>query len=387
MDYERINAGGANKLANIDRACALVDLGAITNNIRLINEMTPPKTKVMAVVKANGYGHGTEHAAKAALSGGAAMLGVAALSEGVALRKAGLDAPILAFGTSHAGNAAEMLENNIIQTVHTYEGAELISETAALKGKTAEVHIKLDTGMGRVGFAAKEESIPGILKIKELKNLRVTGIYSHFADSDEDRGYTLMQLDRYRNTVEALEAGGMSFETKHISNSAAILNFREADFDMVRPGILTYGLPPCDAERVQGLGFRPALTLLARVNQVKEIAKGESVSYNRLFIAQRKTTVATLSIGYADGYARILANKGIVLVNGKRAPAIGRICMDYMMLDVTDAGPVKAGDLAVLIGRGGDDEITAGEVGARYGSNNYDVVTLIRERVPRVYTS
>lgn len=366
---------------------AEVDLGAIAHNIKEIRRVTSPSAKVMAVVKGNGYGHGAVEVSRTALENGAEWLGVARVAEGAALREAGIDAPILVLGYIPPEQSGEAVRLRLAQTVYSREMALALSEAASREGKKAKVHFKVDTGMGRIGWVAGRRAVQEILELARLPCLEVEGIFTHFAAADDpDKRYTAEQLDKFLYLVEELRKNGLEIPIKHAANSPALMEMPETHLDMVRAGVIIYGLYPSDKMDRSSVKLRPAMSLKAKVAYVKEVPAGFKISYGCTYTTSKPTVIATLSLGYADGYTRLLSSKGEVLLNGRRAPVVGRVCMDQTMVDVGHIPGVKMGDEAVLIGRQGDEEISADEIAAKLGTINYEIVCMINSRVPRVYT-
>jgi alanine racemase len=344
----------------------------------------------MAVVKADAYGHGAVPVATTALTSGATWLGVALVEEGVVLRKSGIIAPILVFGQLFPNQARRALHYSLSCTVSTYEFAEALSVAATQEGKKGKCHVKVDTGMGRVGVPARQAA-GFVRRVAMLPNIEVEGIYTHFACADaEDKTFAHEQLSRFMDVIEALHSAGVQIQFRHAANSAACVDIPEAWLDMVRPGILMYGLSPFSTERFQkvkrDLDIRPALCLKTRVSFLKRVSAGTPVSYGSTYVTKKDTVIATLPVGYADGYARGLSNRGEVLIRGRRLPVVGRVCMDQCMVDVGSL-EVEVGDEVVLIGRQGDQEISVEEVADKLGTISYEVVCGIGKRVPRIYSS
>ena len=368
-----------------ERTCAEINAAAVTGNAALIRKLVPPSAAVMAVVKANGYGHGAVTAAKAALAGGASWLGVATADEGIALRKEGLDAPILLLSPVFPAELPGALTYGLTLCIPDEAHAAQASEAAVRLGLTAEAHCKIDTGMRRIGFPQDDPDT--LLRAAALPNLRVTGLFSHFAESDTPiSSFTDEQYARFMTAVDALRRRGLEVPLLHIANSAAVLRGGYA-LDLVRTGIALYGINPLGKAALPAFrarGFAPALTWKTRVSFVKTLSPGESVGYGRTFTTWRQTDVATISIGYADGFPRAFSNRGQALVNGQPAPIIGNVCMDQTMLDVTDIPGVSAGDEAVLIGRQSGNELTAEAFAAQLQTIAYEAVTGIGARVPRI---
>ena len=371
MRYRRINAE--------------INLDAILQNIEEQKKLLAPGTKIMAVVKADGYGHGAVPVARE-LDQTVHAFAVSSLEEALELRHAGICRPILILSYTSPYCYEEIINNNITQTVYTLDMAKALSETAQRMDQRVNIHIALDTGMTRIGFFANDESVETIRAIAALPFLRITGLFTHYAKADEaDKTVARRQTAQFCAFAEKLEAAGVSIPCKHISNSAGILEFSE-HFDMVRMGISLYGLYPSDEVSHDTVKLTPAMRLLARVISIKDVDAGCGVSYGHAYITDRPTKVATVSVGYADGYPRILSNRGRVLIKGQYAPIIGRICMDQMMIDVTDIkGEVKIEDKVILIGRDGENEITADDIARLEQTINYEVICNISRRVPRIY--
>jgi len=362
-----------------------INLSAIRHNLEEVRQAVGPERRILAPVKANAYGHGMLQVARTALEAGASMLGVAYLDEAVALRQAGIGAPILIFGSELPENAPEIVHWGLRATLCTYELAKALSQAAVRLRRNAVVHIKVDTGMGRIGLKV-EEIREFLRRILELPGIVVEGIYTHFATADGsgDGEFALAQMEHFRRVVSQLRKEGMELPIAHAANSAAVLRFPSAHLDMVRPGIMLYGLEPFPGASYLA-DIRPAMTLKSRIVFLKEVPPGASVSYGRTFVARRRTRIATVPIGYGDGYPRALSNRGKALVRGKRARIVGNICMDQLMLDVTHVEGVRVGDEVVLIGEQGDERITAEELASLAGTINYEIVTSLNGRIPRVY--
>lgn len=366
---------------------AEIDLSALAHNVRGIRRITSPRAKVMAIVKANGYGHGAVEVAGVALANGADRLGIAILSEGVALRKAGFGVPILILGYTPPEQAVDVVKYNLTQTVFSYELAEALSWAAVQQRKTAKVHIKVDTGMGRIGLVTRErDTVTEILRIAKLPNLELEGMYTHFAVSDcQDKTYTWEQFNQFRELSRELEKKGLHIPLKHVANSGAIIELSQTHLDLVRPGIILYGLYPSNEVDKKRLDLRPAMSLKARIAMVKTVPPGTSISYGCTFTTQQKEVIASLPLGYADGYTRLLSNKAEVLINGQRAPLVGRVCMDQCMVKVTHIPDVQPGDEAVLFGQQAGAKLPVEELAEKIGTINYEVVCMVSARVPRLY--
>ena len=365
---------------------AEIDLAAIAHNVREIRRVTNPPAKVMAVVKANGYGHGAVEVGRTALDNGAEWLGVARVTEAVALREAGIGAPILILGYIPPEQSGEVVRHRISQAVYTRDMALALSEAAGREGVRARVHVKVDTGMGRIGWIAGPGAAGEILSLASMPNIEIEGIFTHFAAADSaDKKYSRRQFERFVEIIELLRRKGLEFPIKHAANSAALMELPETHLDMVRTGIAVYGLYPSDEVDRGIVALRPAMTLKARVAYVKEVPAGFKISYGCTHTTTGPTVIATLPLGYADGYSRLLSSRGEALLRGCRAPVVGRVCMDQVMVDVGHIPGVREGDEAVLIGRQGGEEIPADEVAAKLGTINYEVTCMVSYRVPRVY--
>ena len=369
------------------RTWAEVNLDAIAHNIREIRKITNPNAQIMAVVKADAYGHGFLEVTKTLLENGADRLAVAVLQEGKQLRSRGVTVPILILGASSEETCEDLINFEITPSVFTYEFAKALSYEAEKKEKVTKIHIKIDTGMSRIGFLAgdnNEEIAQEIIKISRLPYIEIEGIFSHFAASDEyDTSYTHMQFDRFMDVCQKLEAKGLHIPIKHICNSAGIMMYPEMHLDMVRPGVILYGMYPSDEVDKSRLDLIPAMTLKSTVTHVKEVEEGRGVSYGREYITEGITKIATVPIGYADGYLRKLAKHGKMIVNGKLVPIIGRICMDQCMIDVTNVNNIDRGDEVIIFGEKG---VTIDDLAAWLETINYEVSCVIGKRIPRIYT-
>lgn len=364
-----------------ERVIAEINLDNIAYNISNIRKNIDKKTKIMAVVKADAYGHGAVEVAKTALYNGANWLGVAIIDEAIELRKNNIFEPILILGNTIEHKLLQVIKYNITQTIFSYNTAKKLSDEAKKIKKNVDIHIKIDTGMSRLGFLPNDETIKEIIKIKNLPYINITGIFTHFATSDiKDKSFTKEQFEKYNYVVNKLEQNGLKNIIKHISNSGAILDLKEYNFDMVRAGIILYGMYPSN-DVSKNIDLKPAMTIKTHISYVKEIDANLSVSYCRTYFTSKKTKIATIPVGYADGYARLLSNKAKVFVNGYYANVIGNICMDQFMIDVTHIADVKEGDIVVLMG----EHILAEELAQLQNTINYEVVCSIGKRIPRVY--
>jgi len=365
----------------LGRTWAEVDLNAIRHNLKEIRKVLKPGVKVMAVVKANGYGHGAAEVARVALEEGASFLGVATLEEALALRQKGFTSPVLLLGPPPPEAAKLVVEHNIAATIFSLPQAEALAKEAFRQKKKAIVHIKVDTGMGRIGLRKDEEVVAFCHKIKEWP-LILEGISTHFACADEvEKDKTARQLEKFIQVIKKLEKEGINISLKHAANSAATLEYPPSHLDMVRVGIALYGYHPRPG--ASGVDLWPALTWKAKITQVKRVPPGTPISYGWTYESSREEIIATIPVGYADGYRRILSNRGWVLVRGKRAPVVGRICMDQLMVRLEEE--VAPGTEVVLLGRQGEEAITADEMASWLETISYEVLTSIGYRVPRIY--
>lgn len=371
----------------LNRAWAEVDLDAIAHNLSEIKRISNKKTEIMAVVKADAYGHGVLETVNILINSGVKGLAVSMLDEAIQLRKIGVKVPILILSYTDPVRAMEIIEHNVTQTVFSHDLAEALSKAAVTAKKNVKIHIKIDTGMTRVGFMPGYSAVKNVEKICKLQNIVLEGLFTHFASADEhDESYTKMQFERFMNICMELNRIGIHIPIRHVCNSAGIIQYPKMHLEMVRPGIILYGLYPSDDLDKKTIELKPVMTLKANIILVKEVVKDSPISYGRIFTTNKQSKIATVPIGYADGYSRLLTNKGEVLVNGQRAPIVGKICMDQCMIDVTDIkGNVCVGDEVVLLGRSGNEEISADEIARKLGTINYEVVSVIGKRIPRVY--
>ena len=367
---------------------AEIDLDALSHNIREIRRVTDARAGIMAVVKANGYGHGAVEVSRVVLENGATRLAVARSAEGVELRMAGIGAPILVMGYTPVQMIREVAEYKLDQVVYGGDYALEVNEQAGRMGVKIPVHIKIDTGMGRLGVVAGTGSaVEEVKKIAALPHLQAVGIFTHFASADSaEKTYTITQMESFLNLLESLRREGLEFPFKHSANSAAIIDLPESALNMVRAGISLYGLYPSEEVDKGRLELQPVMTLKTRIAQLKEVPPGFSVSYGCTYITPKNTVIATLPVGYADGYSRLLSSKGEILVRGRRAPIVGRICMDQCMIDVGHIPGVTTGDEVVLFGKQGHCILPVEEVARWIGTINYEVVCMLSSRVPRVYS-
>ena len=361
----------------VHQTYAEIDLKALYHNLGLVKIKTKNKD-IIAVVKANAYGHGAITISKALIQKGVSKLGVAFTEEAVTLRNAGINIPILVF--FDRDNIDTCLQYNLTPVIFNLKTARQYAAAARRNNCMIPVHIKVDTGMGRVGFNL-EKALSSITRIAEMKNIKLEGLMSHFSDADlEDKEFTRTQLDKFTALIQDLKASNISFQHHHLANSAAILTMPDAHLNMVRPGIMLYGYGCCEHEKL-----KPVLSLKSSIILLKKVPAGTPISYGKTFITRKRSTIATIALGYADGYSRKLSNIGEVLIEGQRAPVAGRVCMDTIMADVTDIRDVSYSSEVVLIGRQGRKKITADDIAEKTGTIPYEVLTAIGERVKRVY--
>ena len=369
------------------RVCAHIDLDAVLYNAASIHANIDSKAKIMAVIKTDGYGHGAVEVARELehldyIYG----YGVATVEEGIILRKKGMKKPILILGYVFREHYYDVVKYDIAPAVFTIDMARDLSKAAIVANKNCKIHLAVDTGMGRIGYQVTEESADEMEQIASLPNMIVEGIFTHFSRADEpDRENTAKQMDLFAKMIKMLEARNLSIPLKHCSNSAGIVEFPEANMDLVRAGIILYGLWPSEEVNHERVSLKPALTLLSHVAYVKTLEAGRAISYGGTYVTKQDTVVATIPVGYGDGYCRGLSNKGYVLIHGKKAPIIGKVCMDQFMVDVTEIADVKVGDRVTLIGRDGEEAITMEEIGELSGRFNYEFACDLGKRIPRVF--
>lgn len=374
-------------MTNYPRVHADIDLDAIRHNMEEMYRLIDPHTKLMAVIKTDGYGHGAIPIARE-LETLDYVYGyaVAAEEEALALREDGIKKPILILGYTFPEQYETLLHAQITPAIFTMEAAKLLSETAGRLQTTAHIHIKLDTGMGRVGFLVSEESADVIAQIAKLPHIMIEGMFTHFAKADEtDKTSANRQLSEFLRMAEFLEARGVHIPLKHCSNSAGILDLPQANLDIVRAGITLYGLHPSEEVHLERMDMRPVMSLKSRVAHVKTLPAGYGISYGATYVTPDERRIATIPVGYGDGYARSLSNQGDVLIRGRRAPICGRVCMDQFMVDVTDIPGVCVGDTVTLIGTDGEEHITLEELGEKSGRFNYEFACDLGKRIPRVF--
>ena len=366
---------------------AIIDLNKLDYNIKQLKNLINDQTGLMAVVKANAYGHGSIPVAYRAVLSGASWLAVATPEEGAQLREAGLQVPILVLGgIIEDSDASLIIDYNLTQTVFTNDTLKLLSEKASKQHKNVDVHIKIDSGMNRIGIKNANELKSVINTINNIPYINCNGIFTHFSESDSaDRLYTEYQLDNFTSMLEITKKMGIKIKWIHAANSAAIIDYPNTYFNMVRAGISMYGYYPSQYVNKGNLNLLPILQWETKIIHIKNIQPGESVSYGRTFTASKSTRVATLPVGYADGYNRLLSNKGYVLINGHKAPVIGRICMDQTMVDISGIPDVNIGDNVILIGDQADKSISADDIAEICNTIPYEILTSISSRVPKVY--
>jgi alanine racemase len=363
-----------------------VDLSRIAHNMSEIRRLVKEPCELMAVVKADGYGHGALAVAHTVLGAGASRLAVAIPEEGIALREGGISAPILVLGSILPGQAEGVVRHLLTATVFDLALARALSAEAARQGKNVPVHLKVDTGMGRIGLFP-DDIVPFINQVMRLPHLVIEGVYTHFATADAaDKTYARQQLELFEEVLKKIKDAGISIPLRHAANSAAILNLPESHLDMVRPGIILYGINPL-GEKPPSINLEPALSWKAKIVYVKQVPGGTCISYGRTHITQGSACIATLPLGYADGLSRALSNRGEVLIRGQRAPIVGRVCMDQCMVDISRIEGMQIGDEAVLIGSQGKERLSAEEMARIIGTIGYEIVCNIGQRVPRVYVS
>lgn len=363
---------------------AEIDLAAIKHNLDEIKRAAG-HARIMAIVKANAYGHGMLEVSRICHQEKVDFFGVASLDEALTLKQVSEDIPILVLGYIPPSDAITVVAEDIRPCIFTMESAVVMSQAAMRLNRLVHLHIKLDTGMGRIGFLPDNNSLNLLQEMATLPGVKIEGIFTHLAEADlEDSSFTREQIKTFTGFISQLEERGVHIPLKHCSNSAALINFPEAHFDMVRAGILLYGLFPSPQTKLGKIDVIPAMTLKSRVSYVKKLPAGHSISYNRTYYCGQDTWVATVPIGYADGYSRLLSNRTQALINGKIVPLVGNVCMDMCMFDVSGVGEVKEGDEVILFGRS-EDGVTADDLALAMGTINYEVVSSLGARVPRIY--
>lgn len=369
------------------RIRARIDLDAIEYNIKKMKENLPEDTKLIVVAKADCYGHGAlQTTSLLSLKEYVWGFAVATLDEAIVLRRGGITKPILVLGCIFPEQWIDALENNIRITVYAEELTKVLSNLAVKIGRKAYVHVKLDTGMGRIGFTPGKEGADKIEEISKLPNIVMEGLYTHFSKADEgDKSYTTKQMEAYTWMKEELAGRGITFSYYHCCNSAGIIDLKGAGQNLARAGISTYGMYPSEEVHKENVDLKPALELISHVAFVKWVDEGKMISYGGTYVTKRRTKIATIPVGYGDGYPRSLSNKGYMLIHGKKAPIIGRVCMDQCMVDVTEIEDVKFGDEVVLVGRDGDEYLSVETLSRLSDRFNYEFVCLMGKRIPREY--
>lgn len=368
------------------RAQANINLEAIKSNIIQVKSRLNMNTRLMVIVKADAYGHGAVEVSKVLENGMVDAYGVAIIEEAIELRKSGITKPILILGYTPKEQFDLVVKYDVMQTVYQYDMAKELSREAKSQGKRVNIHIKIDTGMSRLGFCDTNESIEIIKEIACLEGLYIDGIFSHFAKADEkDDSSVKRQIDRFDRFTKLLEEEGVHIPIRHISNSAGMIEFSQAQYDMVRCGIVTYGIYPSEDVDHNTFDLTPAMELKSHVIYIKEVEEATGISYGSTFVTKSRTKVATIPIGYADGYSRNMSNIGKVIIRGQYSPIIGRICMDYFMVDVTDINDVSQGDVVTLLGRDGECEISVETLAGWSHSFPYETICTVGKRIPRVY--
>ncbi len=368
------------------RVFAEINIDHISDNLKAIKDYVGHDKEVMVVIKADGYGHGAIPIARQLYEAGIDSIGVATIQEAIALRKYAIDIPIMILGYSPEEEYENLIKYDIIQTVYKASMAEGISDAAKAAGKCAKIHIKVDTGMSRIGFFPDDKALDEIALINALPHIEIEGIFTHFAQADVvDQSYTLTQIQLFDHFVQELEIRGIHIPKKHASNSAGLIEYPEARYNLVRAGIALYGLYPSPEVNHNQLTLKPSLSLKSNIIFLKEVPSGVPISYGGTFVTGQKCKIATIPVGYGDGYPRSLSSKGRVLIRGEYAPIVGRVCMDQFMVDVTHIEGVRDGDEAVLIGGQGDHCVTVEEIAEIDGTINYEIVCQLGKRIPRVY--
>lgn len=374
------------------RAWTEINLDALANNMKNIREYVCDGTEIMAVVKADAYGHGYCETAEVLLNNGADRLAVACIDEAIQLRKSGFSCPILILGYTDSKYAQELVTRGIIPSCYSYEFARAMSKAAVKLNKKAVIHIKIDSGMSRIGLRYTEdesvnrETIDTILKMAVLPGIEIEGIFTHFSVADDnDDEYTKNQFNRFKTVCDRLKGNGLDIPVKHCCNSAALIRFREMHMDMVRPGIILYGHKPSDFVDCGRLHLKPVMEFKAKVIYIKELEPDTSISYGRKYKTDCNRKIATIAVGYADGYSRILSGKAKVIAGGKLCDVVGNICMDQCMIDVTDVNNIAIGDDVILFGKSDDIELPVENLAEKMGTISYEILCNIGKRIPRIF--
>lgn len=374
------------EMGSIYRVCAGIDLDALKYNVDGIKRCKAESAMLMGVIKADAYGHGAKVFAHELDRMGFDWFAVATADEGIELRRDGIEQPILVLGYSCEAQYPDMVQWEITPTIYSLDMAKAFDAAAEKAGKVANIHIKIDTGMSRIGFLPGEESLDEIEKIHGLRHLWIQGMFTHFACADmRDKTHVGHQIEKFRQMIDGVRQRGIPVEIFHCSNSASIMELPSEHMNLVRAGIILYGLYPSHEMEEARLPLKPVMSLYSHVVHVKEVPEGVTVGYGATYVTRRPTRIGTIPVGYADGYPRILSNRASVLIRGRRAPIIGRVCMDQFMVDVTDMPEVSVGDVVTLIGRDGEEMLSVEEISEMAGSFNYEFVCDVSRRVPRVY--
>lgn len=373
-------------MGSIYRIYAGIDLDALKYNVEGIKRCKAESAMLMGVIKANAYGHGAKVFAHELDRMGFDWFAVATVDEGIELRRDGIEQPILVLGYTCEAQYPDMVQWEITPTIYSLDMAKAFDAAAAKAGKVANIHIKIDTGMSRIGFLPGEESLDEIEKIHELRHLRIQGMFTHFACADmRDKTHVGHQIEKFHQMIDGVRQREIPVEIFHCSNSASIMELPSEHMNLVRAGIILYGLYPSNEMEEKRLPLKPVMSLYSHIVHVKEVPEGVTVGYGATYVTGRPTRIATVPVGYADGYPRSLSNRASVLLHGRRAPIIGRVCMDQFMVDVTDMPQVSVGDVVTLVGQDGEEILSVEEISEMAGSFNYEFVCDVSRRVPRVY--
>lgn len=365
---------------------AEINIDNLEYNIKQIKSKLKDKTEYISVIKADGYGHGAIEVAKVCIENGINYFAVAMIDEALELRNAGIDKSILILGYTPSNMADIIVEKDISQACFTLDMAKAMSNAAVKYKKNAKIHIAIDTGMSRIGFFPDEKSADIVKKISKLPNIEIEGVFTHFSTADEkDKEFTKLQFNRFNNFLHLLKERGVDPKIKHAGNSASLIDLPEFQMDAVRVGIIQYGLYPSDKVIKDKISLKPVMSVKTNVVYIKEVDEGTPISYGKRFITKRKSKIATLPVGYADGYSRLLFEKAKVIVNGRFAPVVGNICMDQCMIDITDLGDIAVGDEVIIMGEDKAISILAEDLADLLGTINYEVLCMFSKRIPRIY--
>ncbi len=369
------------------RVCARIDLDAVEQNLAGIENRVQGEAQVLCVVKTDGYGHGALPIARMAQERPSVWgFAVATAEEALELREAGIYKPVLILGYTFPESDGRLLEADVRETVFQYGRAQKLSAAASAAGRKARIHIAVDTGMGRIGLPVSEEGVDVLEKIAALEGIEVEGIFTHFSKADEwERDYTQRQIEKFTWFIQSAEDRGVHIPLHHCSNSAGIMEYPQAHMDMVRAGIILYGIYPSSEVHRENLSLQPAMELKSHIVYIKDVEAGQLISYGGTYCAGKPMRVATIPVGYGDGYPRSLSNRGWVLIRGKKAPILGRICMDQFMVDVTDIPEAQEEDEVTLLGRDGEASVGVEELSSLSGRFPYELVCCVGKRVPRTY--